>query len=193
MLSKYLAPSTLIFLLSIVHMGSVQAWTLNTEQSSINFVSIKKKNIAESHRFTDFSGDIAEGRATIAIKPDSIDSRVPIRDERMRAFLFETDTFPIIEINANVNEVMGNLNDGDSLLVELPITVAMHGENKTTKAFVRVTAVTDTKLIVTSTQPILVRAADYKMTEGIQKLSSLVNNLPIAESVPVSFSLVFVQ
>lgn len=118
---------------------------------------------------------------------------MPIRDERMREFLFETELFPVVEINADVTEIMGGLKNDDSLLAELAATIAMHGESNDAKALVRVTAVSDKKLIVTSTTPVLVRAADYKMVDGIQKLSSLVNNLPIAESVPVSFSLVFIQ
>ena len=44
-------------------------------------------------------------------------------------------------------------------------------------------------LLVSSTQSVLIRAANFDMVEGITKLASLVNNLPIAETVPVNFSL----
>ncbi len=170
---------------------SAHAWTINPENSSVNFTTIKKTNLGETHRFTDFSGNIDNGRATIVIKPDSIDSRVPIRDERMREFLFKTEVYPTIEVSADVTSTLTELEQGTSTLVAIPATLAMHGVSEKITLNVRVDTLSDKRLSVSSSEPVLVRAATFNMVEGIQKLSSLVNGLHITESVPVSFSLVF--
>ncbi len=170
---------------------STQAWTLIKEDSTVSFISIKKNNIGESHHFTDIGGSIFNGRAVVSIKPDSVDSRVPIRNERMREFLFKTQTYPIIKINADVADTLNNIKAGDSKQVEVPAMLSMHGVTEEVMLDVRVNALSDSKIIVSSVQPVIIRAASFGMVEGIQKLSGLVNGLAIAESVPVSFSLMF--
>ena len=67
----------------------------------------------------------------------------------------------------------------------------MHGVSKDIKLVARISKLSKTRLLVSSSQPVLIRAKDYNMLEGVVKLSSLVNNLAIAETVPVSFSLAF--
>ena len=172
---------------------SANAWTLDVENSEVNFVSIKKGNIGETHIFTDIAGTIEESTANIVIRPDSVDSRVPIRDERMREFLFETGIYPIISISSDVTEIMSGLSAGTSKLTNFSASLSMHGVSKDLTLDVRVSMLSDSSIVVSSSKPFLLRAADFNMVEGIQKLASLVNNLPIAESVPVSFSLSFTK
>ncbi len=170
-------------------LNSAYTWTLDAEKSRVNFVSIKKGNIAESHTFSDISGHVTDGKARVIIKPDSVDSRIPIRDERMREFLFETGVYPTIEIVAEVSAALKGLEPGNSSLASIPATLSLHGETKELTLDVRISRLNQNTMVVASTQPVLVRAANFNMVDGIIKLSSLVNNLPIAETVPVSFSL----
>jgi len=164
-------------------------WTLDVDKSRVNFITIKKGNIAESHVFDDVMGHVSDGKARITIKPDSIDSRVPIRNERMREFLFETGTYPTIEISADVDDAISKLEIGDSVLRTIPASLSLHGVTKELNLEVRISKLNDDIMVVASTEPVLVRAANFNMVEGIIKLSSLVNNLAIAETVPVNFSL----
>ncbi|MFT6407418.1 MAG: polyisoprenoid-binding protein YceI [Arenicella sp.] len=166
-------------------------WALDSANSRVNFISIKKGNIGESHIFTDVSGTINGGTASIVIKPDSVDTRVPIRNQRMRDFLFETGIYPSIEVGADVNSLLSQLEVGSSLIASVPASLSMHGVSKDLDLQLRINKLSPSSLIVSSTQPVLIRAADYNMIDGIAKLSTLVNNLAIAESVPVSFSLQF--
>lgn len=188
------AVSTIILLSTSVHSHDElttkpAAWTLDAQNTRVNFITIKKGNIAESHIFNDVSGSITAGKASITIKPDSVDSKVPIRNERMREFLFETQVYPSIEITANVKDVIGQLDAGNSSLITIPATLSMHGISKELTLDLRVSKLNNDTLLVASVEPVLVRAADYNMLDGITKLSSLVNKLPIAETVPVNFSL----
>ncbi len=169
------------------------AWTLNGSESSVSFVTVKKTNIGETHRFSDISGSINDGAARVVIKPDSVDTRVPIRDERMREFLFETQLYPTIEIIADVSEVLETLKPGEKKLLTLDATLSLHGVSKPIALKIQTVRLSESTLLVSSTQPFLVRAKTFGMVEGITKLASLVNNLHISESVPVSFNMVFSQ
>ncbi|MBL4673173.1 MAG: YceI family protein [Arenicella sp.] len=171
---------------------SPTTWILDSANSRVNFTSIKKGNIGESHAFTDLSGIIAGSQVSIIIKPDSVESRVPIRNERMRELLFETGLYPTIEVSANVAAQLADLKSGGSLLATVPSSVSMHGVSNKLDLELRISKLSNKILIVSSTQPVIVRATDYNMVDGIGKLSALVNNLAIAESVPVSFSLQFI-
>ena len=188
------ALSTLIFLSMSEHAHSEPTaksakWVLDAVNTRVNFITIKKGNIAEAHVFSDVSGNVVAGKASITIKPDSVDSKVPIRNERMREFLFETGVYPSIEISAEVNNVISKLDAGSSQLVTIPATLSMHGVTKELTLDLRVSKLNANTLLVASVQPVLIRAADYNMLDGITKLSSLVNNLAIAETIPVNFSL----
>ena len=166
-------------------------WILDSAKSKVNFISIKKGNLGESHNFTDVSGEIDNGKASILIRPDSVDTKVPIRNQRMRDLLFETGIYPSIEVAADVNSIIDQLEIGSSLIATVPASLSMHGVSKDLNLELRINKLNSTTLIVSSTQPVLIGAADYNMADGITKLAALVNNLHIAESVPVSFSLQF--
>ncbi len=183
--------TTLLSTSSLFFSATVFSWTLVSDQSSVSFVSIKKNNIAESHRFTDFTGSIEDQNARVVIKAYSVDTRVPIRDERMREFLFKTGMYPTIEVKVALTDQLNGFKSGDTKLLNLPATLSLHGQTKEIELNVRLTALNDNHLLVSSAQPVLIRAANFELVEGIKKLSSLVNNLAIAETVPVSFSLLF--
>lgn len=169
--------------------SGLEKWTLNTDNSRINFVTVKNSNIAETHVFNEFRGHVRDGKASITIRPDSVDTQVPIRNERMRKLLFETGIYPSIEVTANVGDAIKRLGSGSSILVVIPAAVAMHGVSKKLSIDVRISKLDADTLIVASTQPVLISAANFNMLQGITALASLVNNLPIIETVPVNFSL----
>ena len=183
--------SLLAMSLLMIAANSHADWQLDQSNSSINFVTIKKGNIAESHTFGEFSGTLTSDKATITIATSSVDTKVDIRNERMREFLFETASFPNISISADIKSIMSNLETGQSSLVAIPATLELHGVTKQIVVSVRVSKLNADSYLVSSSEPVLIRAKDYALLEGVLKLSSLVNNLPIAETVPISFSLQF--
>lgn len=187
----------LICLLSLSSLSllanSASAWELDATKSVVSFVSIKKHNIGEVHVFTQLEGQIKNAAATISIKTESIDSLIPLRDERMRKFLFKSNVYPTIDINADVTQALSSLDNGAPQLVEVPATLSLHGVTTQITLNAYLTQSDENTLSVISTKPIIIRAAQYQLVEGITKLASLVNNLPIAESVPVTFALTFTK
>lgn len=188
---KYIQYALLKILFLCLPLSSLAAtWQLDSAQSSIGFFTIKKGTIGEWHVFTDFNGSIKEGNAVIVVKPDSIDSKVGIRDERMREFLFETGIYPTIKITADVKSLLASTKKGKVRLLELPASLSLHGVTKkiTLKASL---SKTRKGILFSSVEPVVVRAADFNMKKGVVKLSELVGGIPIASTVPVTYTLLF--
>lgn len=161
-------------------------WQLNNDASSLHFISVKKGDIAETHHFKALSGSITdEGKASLAIDLASVNTKIPIRDQRMQEFLFETKAFT----TANVSLDLGK--DGVKAGVQsLTATLDLHGVKKEVKADVVVTEAGD-QVQVTTVAPIVVNAPDFSLDAGVEKLRELAQLDVISKAVPVTFNLVF--
>jgi len=180
----------ILLLFGISFSSSADHFILNKEQSSISFVSTKKSSIAETHVFKDYSGEIIEGKARITLLPDSIESGIDIRNERMREFLFKTGIFPKISISAE-SDAINNLEVGVPSNTSIPATLSLHGFEQDIRLDVSLLLSSSESLIITSQKPVIINAADYEMSEGINKLGTLAGGLEITTAIPTYFSLVF--
>ena len=187
--------SLLLLSTSILFSPVINAWEIDKANSTVSFVSIKKGTIGEAHTLSDIDGSIVDNKTvTVNIRPDSVESGVPIRNERMREFLFKTSLYPSIKINADIETVLKNFtnqSDIKPIRTEISADVSLHGVNKTLILDVYINMTAQGSLVVSTAKPVIVRAKDFNLSEGILKLASLVNNLDIAQSVPVTFLLTF--
>ena len=79
-------------------------WTLDPSQSELAFSSIKASRIAEIHTFTSIRGNITDsGDATFQIDVSSLETMIPIRNERMLEMLFKETLFPTIEFSSSLD------------------------------------------------------------------------------------------
>ena len=79
-------------------------WWLDESNSHLGFASVKNERVAENHHFTGISGGISDaGRASVIINLASVETLIPIRNERMRDMLFEVGSFPPAVVTAQVN------------------------------------------------------------------------------------------
>ena len=100
-----------VFPLSLVaalSAGSVSAdWTMDQSRSHLAFISIKAKDVAEIHTFTEMSGSIADdGQVKVSLMLDSVETLIPIRNERMREFLFKTTNYQEATLTAKVDPAL---------------------------------------------------------------------------------------
>jgi len=188
--TAFLVSTSLLLILTACEQNTSKDWVLDSKHSSVNFVSIKKENIAEVHFFNDFSGAIVSGQAEILLKADSIESNVSIRNQRMRKLLFETDKYPVIKVKANVTRILEKINSATPLVSQLPATLSLHGIEQDVILDVYVTK-TKQGITVVSQKPVIVKGSRFKLDDGIKQLSELVNNIAIAQTTPVSFVLNF--
>jgi polyisoprenoid-binding protein YceI len=168
-------------------------WQLDSGSSAVNFVSIKNDSVAENHRFGSLSGDIsADGAVTLTIVLDSVDTGIEIRDQRMREVLFETVKFPAATVSARVDPaILKSAPAGDTVSVDLPIKLALHGIEKELVIPVLVVGDAGGSLQVFTPRPVLLNAGDFGLAAGIAALQQIAGLQAISTAVPVSVHLVF--
>jgi polyisoprenoid-binding protein YceI len=175
--------------------GAARAqWELDNDKSTVNFVSIKNDTVAEIHSFTSLVGYIgADGRVQLGIDLDSVETLIPIRNERMRELLFDTARFPAAKISAQVDPVILTATaDGGAVTADLPITLSLHGIEQTLTAPVVVVREGDNRLRVLTSRPVLVNAVDFGLDSGITALREIAGLKAISVAVPVTLQLVFI-
>jgi polyisoprenoid-binding protein YceI len=172
---------------------AIAKWSLVAEESVLTFISIKNTNVAEVHRFHTLSGDVSKsGQLELSIDLASVDTQVPIRDERMRDVLFETGQFPRATLSARLDPaVLQDLPVGQSKRVSTEATLDLHGQSKVIQIAALVIRPNDRELVVTSLQPLILNAADFGLADGVEALRAVVQLPNISLAVPVSFILKF--
>lgn len=169
------------------------AWTLDNDASQVSFVSVKAGDAGEVHRFTEISGELsADGNASVTIQLASVDTLIPLRDERMREMLFQTGIFPTASLSADIDmEALNALEPGDSMDMAANLALDLHGHQIALAADMIVARLGDHRLMVSSRKPIIVNAASVDLVTGIEALREIAGLPSISKAVPVSFVLTF--
>lgn len=173
----------------------IAAWSLDNDASQVSFVSVKAGDAGEVHRFTEISGELtAEGSALVTIQLASVDTLIPLRDERMREMLFQTNLFPTASLSTNIDmDALAALAPGDSMDMTANLTLDLHGQQISLAAEMIVARLGDHRLMVSSRKPLIVNAASVDLVKGIEALREIANLPSISKAVPVSFVLSFVE
>lgn len=169
-------------------------WSLNNEASTLSFVTVKAEHVAEVHTFDVLSGEIDDdGNVDITIELASVNTLIPIRNERMQAMLFETNLFPQGNIEAQIDfDAMTALEAGSSETMQLNFTLSMHDTSRSYTAEVMVTRL-DSGLVASTRKPIVVTAEEFGLQSGVEALREVAGLPSISRAVPVSFTVVFDQ
>ena len=169
------------------------SWALDNDASQVSFVSVKAGDAGEVHRFTQISGSITEdGHASFTIQLASVDTLIPLRDERMRELLFETELFPTAELSTSIDsDLLTNLEPGDSVDYSANLTLDLHGKKVYVAAETIVARLGDHRLMVSSRKPVIINAASVGLVAGIESLREIAGLPSISKAVPVSFVLTF--
>ncbi len=181
--------------LSLLAASSWADWSLDSKQTSLNFVSIKKGFIGEVHSFKALQGTISKsGAVTLTIDLSSVATNIDIRDQRMSDMLFEVSQYPNATITAQVDpKSFKDLDDGDTTLLPVELTLNLHGMTKVLPATLRVTGLDDDALLVTTEQPIVINSTDFNLVNGIEQLREVAGLPSIAIAVPVTATMVFTK
>lgn len=168
-------------------------WVLNNSESTIDFISIKKSVVGEHHTFENLSGTLAgSGDATVIISLSSVATMIPIRDDRMKSMLFEVDMFPEAIVSTTVDyDRVSHMETGASVVQSLPLTLSLHGEQKSVQAEMRIVMLSNNRLLVSSIKPVIVNAGDFALAKGVEMLREIAKLPSISTAVPVTVELVF--
>jgi polyisoprenoid-binding protein YceI len=169
------------------------AWTLNTTDSYLNFATTKNTHNLEVHNFTALSGDInGAGVATLTIDLATVNTGVALRDQRMRDLLFETATYPTATVTVTIPaNLIGSLAVGQLAATDISASLNLHGVTGSITTKVSVQKLSASRILVQSLAPVLVKAGDYSLTNGVEALRAAVGIASISVAVPVDFALVF--
>jgi OOP family OmpA-OmpF porin len=169
-------------------------WTLKPEMSNLRFQSVKKQTVVESSTFATLEGGINEaGAARILVLLDSVDTKVDLRNVRMRFLFFETFLFPQAIITAQIDPaLLADLPTVRRKQIPISYTIDLHGVTKTFDTQVVATLLSDDMVSVASDTPISVAVADFDLQDGLEKLQEAAS-VEIIPSATISFDWVFAR
>ncbi|HXV73782.1 MAG TPA: YceI family protein [Sphingomonadales bacterium] len=168
-------------------------WTVAPSESMFAFGSVKNGFIAEVHTLSGISGGADyTGEFSISLDLTSTATGVDIRDERMRDLFFETALYPVAVVNGTFNLAdFENMKVGERKVLTLPVVISLHGVEQTRDIEISVVRLAFDKMLVASTKPVMVEAAEFNLEEGIERLREAVGLDSIAAAAPVTFAIVF--
>jgi len=169
------------------------AWQVDTSASTLSYVSVKAGDIAESNSFSGLSGSVSpDGEAQLEIDLATVETKVDIRNERMRDIFFEVAEYPTATVSATIDPAaFETLKVGESMVQPLNATLTVKGVEAPVETQVQVTRTAADRVMATSTEPVIVYADALELTGGLAKLQEIAGLSSITPAVPVTFSIAF--
>jgi len=171
----------------------VAGWTLDPSRSHLTYVTIKAKDVGEVNVFEEMSGSIGDdGQVEISMALDSVETLVPIRNERMRELLFQTADYKDAVLTAKVDpSIIDNMAPGQIEEIAAEGVLSLHGQQQPMVVQVQAARLDDGTVMVASVKPLIVDAGKFGLSDGVEKLREIAGLDSISHAVPVSFVLVF--
>ncbi|CRL48423.1 MULTISPECIES: YceI family protein [unclassified Pseudomonas] len=193
MFNRSLSKTLALLLLAGATLSARADWYLDGESSRLSFISTKNANLSEVQRFLVLHGKVdAKGLAEVEVELESVNSGIPLRDERMRKELFEIQTYPEALITAQIDlRPINDLAPGAQLELRLPLTVNLHGKQHQYNAELLATRLDDRRFQVVTLEPLVINAEDFDLAPGLETLRKVADLSAISLSVPVGAVLIF--
>ena len=193
MFNRSLSKTLALLLLAGATLSARADWYLDGESSRLSFISTKNANLSEVQRFLVLHGKVEpSGLAQVEVEMDSVNSGIPLRDERMRKDLFEIQTFPDALITAQIDlRPINDLAPGAQLELRLPLTVNLHGKQHEYNAELLATRLDDRRFQVVTLEPLVINAEEFDLAPGLERLRKVAGLSAISLSVPVGAVLIF--
>ena len=191
---KTLLSSVCALMLTLGVSLSAQAnWYLDGESSRLSFITTQNANVSNLHRFLVLHGKVERnGRAQLRIEMDSVNSAVPLRDERMRDVLFDFKHFPEAQVTTQIDlQPINDLANGAQLELHLPVTVSLRGKQHTYEAQLLATRLDERRFQVVTLEPLMLQAEDFGLQPELEALRKIAGLSAISFSVPVGAVLIF--
>ncbi|MET0332027.1 MAG: YceI family protein [Dyella sp.] len=186
-------------LLLALQVGAAQAdsWNLDAPHSELHFVTTKagKPGIAaieEVQTFNTFTGKLdSTGQIQLTVDLGSVQTQIPLRDQRIRDMLFKVTEHPNAQFTAQFDmSALKGLKTGQFKDVSLSGSLALNGTKQPLDANLRVVKLAHGALLVSTRQPIVVDLQKFDLSDGVTALHDVMALNVLSASAPVSFSLV---
>lgn len=165
---------------------------LNLAQSALHFISTKNEHMTEQHTFTKFEGSITDsGQLRIEIDLSSVETIIPIRNERMREMLFDVATFPTASFTAQIDPSLTKLEVGERKTESVKGELSLKGKTQALTLELVLVGLKDDAVMASTAKPFVLNTETLGVQEGIDALQKIAMLNSISKTVPVSFSVVF--
>jgi len=167
-------------------------YQLEKVSSSVNFLSTKNVNVTESHTFDNFTGSITEdGALSLVVDLTSVNTLIPIRNERMQTMLFNVASFANAKFTAQLDDSLLSLLPGERKLATVEGELSLSGASSKLSFDIVVTGLTNGQLSAATVKPTVINAADFGLTGGVEALREVAKLQNISQTVPFTFYVVF--
>ena len=165
------------------------------DNSRIQFVSIKNNTIGEVSHFDMISGTVDDqGAVEVRVALDSVETNIGIRNDRMKKMLFEVGLYPEAVITAQLSEeAMAAAGSSSGAYVPVVLQIDLHGQVVSKDAVLTVSATDAGGFSATTSQPILLNAAEFDLENGVAALQSVAGLNAISRVIPVTVALNFTK
>lgn len=171
-----------------------QQWVLDANNSVLQFQSIKDKNgpKPEYSEFAFIDGAVdQDGVVTFNVQMDSIDTKIDLRNVRMRFLFFETFSHPTATASLKLeNQLISELLSEKRIRRTLPFNLNLHGVSKQLEVDVILTMIGGNKVAVTTVSPLVLSVEAFGLLPGLAKLEEAAQ-VTILPSAAVQFDFVF--
>ncbi|MFA3790978.1 YceI family protein [Aliiglaciecola sp. SL4] len=168
------------------------SWTLDNDSSSVSFISTKNEHISEIHKFTTLSGKLSDaGELKAEVHLSSVETNIPIRNERMQTYLFDVENTPKAMISAQIPKAVMDMKAGTITMVTLDSEITIKGKPAPYSVELSVSKDQDGSFHGTTVKPVLIKATNHDLDPGIAKLQELAGLKSIGLTVPMTFSVTF--
>lgn len=161
-------------------------WILNPEHSSISIITTKNNSVSEVSEFKRFSGKISSSHyLNIELDLSSLETNIPIRNERIQKHLFQTEIFPTADIHTQLTA-----DDLTAGVHEITFDVDLHGVSGIMQAEFMVIVQHGNK-VITLHKPLIIKAESFNLENGITTLKNIAKLQSIDFTVPIHIVLSF--
>ncbi len=166
----------------------IRSWKLNPEYSKVSIITTKNNSISEVSDFKSFSGNIdSNNNLKISIDLSSLETNIPIRNERIGKHLFQTELYPTADIHTQLKPE--DLNNG---IHSVSFDVDLHGVSAIVQAEFLVFEQHGNK-VITLHKPLVIKASNFALENGITTLKNIAKLQSIDFTVPIHLILTFEQ
>lgn len=191
-----LSPAPLLLAAALLAAAPAFAdWTLDGSASELSFVTVKAQDVAEVHTFGDISGAVGEdGRARVVVQLASVNTGIPVRDQRMQEMLFHTDMYPTADVTTQLDmDKLEDMTPGTTTRLSSELVLTIGDSKVPVTADLIVSRLSDNRVLVATVKPLIVNAGSVGLADGVEKLREVAGLPSISKAVPVSFVLQFTR
>ena len=193
MFKKIIRIQVYFWLLLLFPSFSFSDWILINEKSNLNFISTKASDIKEVHTFKILSGKVTKsGKGLVEVNLASVETLIPIRNERMKKLLFQTEIYPtaVFRLNLNLDKIL-LIEKGNFLVNKYKGELELKNKQFPLEVKIKTTRLDHFSFSVTTYEPLILNTENLGLSAGIESLRVVAGLSGISKSVPVTFSLIF--